>query len=541
MAGWLLAHGRLSQPVASFPPVSLIESLGILIIGLALVAGASRRSRVVALSGLTTIALGLMALGRQLFLAAPIAMVPGPGTDTALIPLTLPVSSGLLFIFAGAGLIGLSLPTRADRSRLIAGAFGAIEVVLCLGILTTRVMWRPDVQGSLLLGSSFHLLIATLLLGLCLGSITWSSDPDTASTPWVPLTVGIACLVTAIFLWRALVTYEQAQIRGTDPGRGPEPRESRSGDRWRRPPRCSPASPDSPPRRGPHSPERENNAITLTRDVDGLLGIAWVDSAMVVRQIHPSIADSAPLRSEIGQRLKEQSQAKPQGESQVAKYFPLEEPGLFAIVLPYCGQRRCTGYVAGVFDAGHMLAPAVSDSGSGFVFAVAGGRRDIITPPGRLTAPADWTDHSNYSIGDLVWDISTWPSEQTLARQRSGLPEMLLLLGLVVSTLLPLAIRLGQLNLTRARLAERVRVNLALETATDGIWEWDVATGTARRSAALWRHLGYDPGAMSTGPDPWTALINPLRQAACAERPVGSPLGPLPDFRGPLSGQGARG
>ena len=506
MAGWLLAHGRLSQPVASFPPVSLIESLGILIIGLALVAGASRRSRVVALGGLTTIALGLMALGRQLFLAAPIAMVPGTGTT--LIPLTLPVSSGLLFIFAGAGLIGLSLPTRADRSRLIAGAFGAIEVVLCLGILTTRVMWRPDVQGSTLVGSSFHLLIATLLLGLCLGSITWSSDPDTASTPWVPLTVGIACLVTAIFLWRALVTYEQEQIAeqtraAARSARIQIGRQVEAATRvLARIARFSPAP-------WVRTPQQENNAITLTRDVDGLLGIAWVDSAMVVRQIHPSIADSAPRRSEIGRRLKEQSETKPQAESQVAKYFPLEEPGLFAIVLPYCGQRRCAGYVAGVFDAGHMLAPAVSDSGSGFVFAVAGERRDIITPPGRLTAPVDWTHHSNYSIGDLVWDISTWPSEQTLARQRSGLPEMLLLLGLVVSTLLPLAIRLGQLNLTRARLAERVRVNLALETATDGIWEWDVATGTARRSAALWRHLGYDPGAMSTGPDPWTALINP--------------------------------
>jgi PAS domain S-box-containing protein len=509
VADWWLAHGRLSQPVASFPPVSLIESLGILIIGLGLVAATEGLRRGVALGGLATIGLGLMALGHQLFAAAPIAIVPGPGTGTTLIPLTLPVSSALLFIFGGAGLIGLSLPARTDRSRLIAGAFGAIEAVLCLGILTTRLMWRPDAQGNLLVGSSFHLLMATLLLGLCLGLITWSSDPETASTPWVPLAVGIACLVTAIFLWRALVTYEQVQIReqtqaAARAARIQIGRQVEAATKvLTRIARFTPA-----PWRS--TAEQENTAVSLTRDVDGLHGIAWADSMLVVRQIQPSTVDSEPLRGELGRRLHEVLQAQPPGQaSEVAKFFPLDQAGRFAIALPYCGQRRCAGYVIGVFEAEHLLAPAVSDSGSGFVFAVAGQRRDILRPPGRATAPADWTDRSTYAIGQLVWDISTWPSEQTLARQRSGLPEMLLLLGLVVSTLLPLAIRLGQLNLTRARLAERVRVNLALETATDGIWEWDVATATARRSSSLWRHLGYDPGAMSTGPDPWISLIHP--------------------------------
>jgi PAS domain S-box len=67
---------------------------------------------------------------------------------------------------------------------------------------------------------------------------------------------------------------------------------------------------------------------------------------------------------------------------------------------------------------------------------------------------------------------------------------------------------------SRARLVERVRLNLALETATDGIWEWDVPSGAAIRSATLWRHLGYGPTEFPAKIDSWMSLINPDDRAA---------------------------
>jgi len=510
LADWLLARAWLAQPVAAFPPLSLIESLGILAIGIALIGAAGERRRTVALGGVTTMGLGLATLARQLLAASPAGAVPGPGPGTLLIPVTLPVSSALLFAFGGAGLLGLALPSRADRNRLAAGAFGAIEVVLCLGILVARIVWRPDVEGGLLVGSSLQLLLATLFLGLCLALITWSSDPETASAPWLPLSVGVACLVTSVFLWRALVAYEQEQIReqtqvAARSARQQVGRQIESATRaLSRIARFSPAP-------WPSSRERENTVVTLTRDIDGLRGLAWTDTGAVVRQLQPLAIDSDSLRADLGRRLAEEVRDSPRSAWQLPSYFPLSTPGAFAVALPICG-TGCTGHVVGVFDADRVLEPVLGDSAGGFLFAVAADRRDVISPPGRLAAPIDWTDHSSFSVGRLVWDLSTWPSDQTLTRLRSGLPDLLLLLGLLVSTLLPLTIRLGQLNLTRARMAERVRVNLALETATDGLWEWDVASGTALRSAALWRHLGYDPGAMSSGPDPWASLIHPSDQ-----------------------------
>ncbi len=498
---WLLAQGRGAEPASGFPPVSLIESLGILVIGLGLVSAAAARARGTALAGITIVAFGVVAIGRLLWRAGPDVPATGPGTT--LVPSAVPVSSALLFITAGVGLAGLALPARLDRSRLTAGTFGAILAVLSLGLIAVRLMWRPDAQGGLLVGTSVHLLVASLLLGTCLGLITWSSDPDTASTPWVPLTLGVACLATALFLWRALVAYEQDQIR--------ELTRVASHTAKLQIAQQVDAATKVLSRLARFSPRiriNEGTAVALTRDVDGLRAIFWLDPAFRIVQVRPERADSAGLRAEL-QRLLPGQLDTLSLEGQPTHFFSLAEPNRIAIALPYCGESVCRGYLVGVFDSDRLLEPALADSESGFIHAVAQQRRAIVSPPGRVLLPVEWTQHSTYAIGNIVWDLVTWPSDPTLNRLRSGLPDLLLLLGLLVSTLLPLAIRLGQMNLTRARLAERVRVNQALETATDGIWEWDVGSGTARRSAALWRHLGYNPGAMSAGADPWSTLIHP--------------------------------
>ncbi|MFN8652194.1 MAG: PAS domain S-box protein [Gemmatimonadales bacterium] len=506
--GWFLAQGRIAEPVQGFPPDSLLESVGILVIGLGLVAAAAARPKATALASLLVMAAGAVALVRQ-------AIQPGPGpgalapgvAGTGLVPFAVPLSSALLFLTGGIGLLGLALPARIDRSRLTAGTFGAILAVMSLGLIAIRLIWRPDAQGSILVGSSVHLLVASLLLGTLLGLITWASDPDTASTPWVPLTLGVASLATALFLWRALVAYEQNQIRELT-------RIASHTARLQIGQQVDAATKvvSRIARFSPRARINEDNAVALTRDIDGLRGLYWLDTAYRVIQARPAAADADTLRREL-ERLLPTVFDTTMSAAQLAQYFTITDPSRIGIAIPYCAEPSCSGYLVGVFDSDGLLAPALADSESGFLHAVAQDRRAVVTPQGRVMLPVDWTEHSNYTIGTVVWDLVTWPSDQTLNRLRSGLPDLLLLLGLLVSTLLPLAIRLGQMNLTRARLAERVRVNLALETATDGIWEWDVGSGTARRSAALWRHLGYNPGAMSTGADPWSSLIHPSDQA----------------------------
>jgi hypothetical protein len=82
-------------------------------------------------------------------------------------------------------------------------------------------------------------------------------------------------------------------------------------------------------------------------------------------------------------------------------------------------------------------------------------------------------------------------------------------MGLIVSALLAVSLRLGQTAWTAARASERARLAAALERATDGIWELDLVSGRAERSAALWRHLGYEPSDIGPELPAWTSRIHP--------------------------------
>jgi len=53
------------------------------------------------------------------------------------------------------------------------------------------------------------------------------------------------------------------------------------------------------------------------------------------------------------------------------------------------------------------------------------------------------------------------------------------------------------------------RLNLALEAANDGIWDWDLRTGKAYFSPRYYTMLGYEPGEFEPSFDSWKALVHP--------------------------------
>jgi PAS domain S-box-containing protein len=517
VAGWLTATMRLLQPAVSYPPLPFASALAVGGLGLCMLGLSKNNWQMCAVSGLCVFALGIGALiqlvaGVDLGIGTLLERLAGNPAQSP--PISLPPSTAVLLIFAGTGILALALRTRAEQNRLVAGTVGAIIVVLCLGILFTRQFWNSELQGSLLAGSALQALIACLLVGLCLVYITWSADPSAAaSAPWVPLSVGIACLVTVLFLTRALSIYEREQVR--------EQTAIASTGAWREVNRQLTAGYRmlvriSVSRPKPDQTDRWRMQLDLLfHDVDGLEAVGWTDAAGKVLQLDRA-SDSLPAYNDVvsksfGAILGAIGPIQPNQRV----FFPIgEDPARFGNVAPICvpGTTRCSGYVIAVINARELLRPILSDSLGGFQFAVKSGRRDVFKPADRFTAPLAWTERTERNLGGVIWAMSTWPTDQTLLRLRTGLPDLFLLLGLLVSAILPVTIRLAQMNWTRARLAERVRLNLALETATDGIWEWNITTGASLRSAALWRHLGYDPAAMQGERDSWTALIHPSDQ-----------------------------
>lgn len=67
----------------------------------------------------------------------------------------------------------------------------------------------------------------------------------------------------------------------------------------------------------------------------------------------------------------------------------------------------------------------------------------------------------------------------------------------------------GQVELETRLRAEEERLELALAGADLGMWEWDVASGTASWDARAYEMLGYAPDAFPVNPDVFKQMVHP--------------------------------
>lgn len=511
--GWIFGVPDLLQPLESFSPLSYTAALGVLALGTGLLGLAADHRYALIVGGATAFALGsatLIQAGTGFDLGIGLSPAGGNTLNDPHAPFHIPVSTGILFVLAGAAHLAQGWPRRTPRVWFLAGAFGTIVVVLCLGIVATRLVAVPEIGGGILSGSPLQVQIAALILGVDLAFVTWSADPSaTAVAPWVPLSVGIACLVTVVLLWRTLVTYEQEQARDQTMAAARTTRRAIARQVESATRALSRISRFSPTPR-PTSQSWTSSMLALTRDIDGLVGIAWTDRSAVIREYRPTPIPADTIRLDIQRRLASLSASSGGRSWEEVSYFALKGDGrAFAASVPICPNGACTGHVVGIFDAERLIRPVIDSRDDNYTFRVTSNGQRLIGPRERNVAPRRWRVVSSFGLGDVNWDIAVWPSQANLKQVRSGLSDLLLLFGLLVAALLPLTLRLGQLTLTRARMAERVRLNQALETANDGIWEWEISSGTAVRSDTLWRHLGYEPAFVVPAMDSWISLIHP--------------------------------
>jgi PAS domain S-box-containing protein len=184
------------------------------------------------------------------------------------------------------------------------------------------------------------------------------------------------------------------------------------------------------------------------------------------------------------------------------------------MVIPRCAAARCSDLFIGVLDARQLLAAVVADTVLGFQMAI-GNSREWLSASGALPAGL-----SRYVVTEPIirngpaWRVGVWPSVARAAITPSRLSDIVLLLGLAISVLLATALRLAQSLSQSARLEERARIDLAVESTTDGLWEWDLASERVTRSAQVWTRLGYPAPTAPVSMQEWLALIHPEDRAA---------------------------
>ncbi len=484
---------RLAAPFDAWPRLRLLSSIAMTALAIGYY-GFLRRYRPLArwAAGLSLV-IGLASL------AGTAGMLQLPDQGMAL-------ASAVMITTAAMGiLLAVLLGDQFEELCLGIAGFVLLSLAITFGVARIARVIDP-LSDTVVAGAAMQVVVGSLLLGVSFLRLVWSRGLA-ESARWLAIAVGVASIVTVLVLWRALSARERDQVLSQTLQAAVAKRASlaRELDVAAR----SLGRVTERKQSGASIDQQVRDLRALQRDLPGLEGGLWLDVIpSPTDQAGRTVAD-ASLDSVWRSYLHASG-----GLRDSIAYLPLDPAARrFVIVTPACTAESCVGAMAGIVRSAEFFEPAFADTTSGFRFALESGRRPFDGAPRPAAADQPWTQALPLDMGDLELSLTAWPMPSTLDRLQSNLPDLVLLMGVLGSGLLPLTIRLGQTARRSAREAERVRLASALERATDGIWEWDLLTDDAQRSAGLWRHLGYDPESVSWGRSSWAELIHPEDRA----------------------------
>jgi PAS domain S-box-containing protein len=482
--------GRDAVVKIGMTPMSPMLALATIGNGLALWAFVARRRRLHIASAMLAMGLGLVGLG-LVSRASGIAGIPTS------------VAGALLSLFASIALITGWMRDRPDLVHVTFGIAGFALLALSMTVIGVRIVgaFGPETE-RIFVGASGQGLASAIVLSLAFLGFVWAEGFTTSEPPqWVPPAAGISALMAVLLLWRALDAREKEQLRSqtllvAQVARDAIYREARSTAASMR--RAADRA-----ARGAPLEQQQSDLTALVGDLPGLTAALRVAANGNVLLSSPAQVDSSTFSATW------RSYEYQHGRFDTLSFIPLGgSTDRFALISPVCLNGSCDGAVAGIVDARIFFPKALAGSQGGFLFVVTSGGHVLGTDSLQLP-PSSWREDLDLRLGAAAWQLSAQPTDATLRQLRTTLPATVLFMGLIVSALLPVTLRLGQAAWRSARASERARLSAALGRASEGIWERDLIAGDATRSGSLWRHLGYDPTTIAPVAEAWTSLIHP--------------------------------
>jgi PAS domain S-box-containing protein len=487
LLGWGLGSAGWIRILPGYPPMFPAAGLGLLALAGGL-AGLGRRMRRVGATG----AVVALAVGTAILAAGQ------RGRSTAV----------CLIVTAAALLLALGprFSWRWAASGLLATAVGSFALItgLCYasGVL-------DELRFDLTAGMSIEAAVAFLLAALPLLALAYTAENPVGALPdWAPWGAGVASLMVTLSVWGVLLVQNRLNVVAATRSQAVVARhdvEQATGALVTTL-RILPWSEQAAGGEWPATVRR------LLAEVGGLARAVQTDRSLNVYAAGgPDSLDlSSALRSAL--RSRETPGAQLARDSVLVGMVPVPRgPRLLAVAVPRCGESECTGYVVALLDAQRFLRETLRDAVPGYFVAVGSRGEVLYQSAGATRAGVQFEQLVPLDIGALHLDVGAWPSEERLLLHQPQLPNVVAALGLLLSAFLALTFWLMRRSLARTRLEERARLALALETATDGVWEWDLPTGSGSVSPALWRRLGYDDAG--AGPEldlaRWRSLIHP--------------------------------
>ncbi|MDX2119943.1 MAG: hypothetical protein SF070_02650, partial [Gemmatimonadota bacterium] len=448
LAGQLPAFPELAAPVPGWPPLRLYGSLLLTAIALAVLATFLGQHRLgLTFSGAATLA-GFTALLSRL---GGVALPDGE----------LAVAASTMLTTAAAGVFAAGLGSRREREALAFGVSGFVLVALSVTFLLARATNVLDpLADPKVAGVSLQVVAGALLLGACYLVAAWSPGlPESAR--WLPWAAGLAGAVTVLVLGQALVVRERAQLLAlATQAAGAERRgllrEVEVTARTMLRVASAGVTRLAPAR-------RDGTLEDLRRDLPGLAAGYWLrtdGAALEPLTVSPPYPGVDSVWTSYLNRAG--------GLPDTVAFLPLDDRSrVFLVVAPACRGGTCTGAMGGVMHAAGLFRDVLADTTRGFRFSISGGGEVL----GGGVTPSSGERRLSRSLplemGSVRFILTAWPTAATLASNRSPLPGLVMTLGFVVSALMTGIIALAQRARRSAREAERGRLALALERATD--------------------------------------------------------------------------
>lgn len=271
--------------------------------------------------------------------------------------------------------------------------------------------------------------------------------------------------------------------------------------------------------------EWENEAANDYNDMPGFRVISWVDSRFFVRYIYPLEGNESITNFNLytgKERITAIDQAMRTHEPTLTHIFEIRQGGPgFGIFAPIFRNNRFEGIVGAGFHAKSLLEKIITSEG--FDIRISSDGQPIYTTG---TSSDEFRRHWGISIPfqyhELNWTVETTPTLETLHHRSSSLPWVILLSGLLLSTLVGI---IGWLFLVSLKAEAQAWSALEWRRAImDSAQHMLIATDTHGKiitfNAAAERNLGYRPEEVIGIHNPML-FHDPLEVKALAEEASG--------------------
>ncbi|MGH7586709.1 MAG: PAS domain-containing protein, partial [Gemmatimonadales bacterium] len=480
LAGWVGQSTPLVQPIPGLAPAYPLAALIYIAAAVAIAAvatgflGVARIATaivlviaaLIAFEHLTDVSLGIdPLLVPQGFLAdLPVA----PHGRVALV-------TSLLSLTAGLAIACLTPTTRGALREGTAGLLG-LAVVATTGLIVLFRLAPPltPLLGLELSRVSPHTIIVFLLLGSAITGLAWQGRASPLATTWGALAVGLVPLSLTVVLWWNITELENRRVGaqvseealalGYLLGRDLDAlmaTMSRFAEREAH--RTRGAADDA---------GRLREAEAYLRDFPTVDWVALIDSAGWLWTLAARSGQGPDSLVQLVAQgsLQEKLRAVP-GSTIVS--MPPVGPGEQDLVAasPVCrsvesegaqpGARQCNGYALAGLRADRLIWAALTPPVSGLFVTVRSGADTLYRSPGLPARTRFDAATAKIEVGGRQWEVAALPRAAEVARRRTPIAVLVLLLGGTTSALLLMALRFAGLARERAERVERQREALA--------------------------------------------------------------------------------